>query len=345
MDLFETLKTLSEANGPSGNIAGVSAAAAELLRPLVDEVETDRFCSVLGIRRCGRENAPRVLLDAHLDEIGFMVTGYDEDFLRFRPVGGVDARMLPGRELTLMTRPERVGIVAVKPPHVLSQEEREHAIPLEELRIDVGLTQEEARSLIPIGATAVYREKCVRLHGSRVTGKAMDDRSCFVLLLRALELLQGEALDVDLYVLGSDQEETGGFGASAAAFRVRPDCAVAVDVTFGVQPDCGKGEAHPLGGGPAIGVGPNMARWMTARMRETARRENIPHTVEVMSGNTGTNGWEIQVAREGVATQVLSIPQRYMHTPIEVIDLEDVEQGARLLAAFLRNLGKEALGC
>lgn len=345
MDLFETLETLSNLPGPSGNIARVSAAAAELLRPLVDEVETDRLHNVLGVRRCGKENPPRVLLDAHLDEIGFMVTGHDEGFLRFRPVGGVDARMLPGRELTLMTEPERTGIVAVKPPHVLTQEEREHAIPLEDLRIDVGMTQEEAQRAFPIGTTAVYREKCVRLQGSRVTGKAMDDRACFVLLLRTLELLQGEPLDVDLYVLGSNLEETGGTGASAAAFRVDPDCAVAVDVTFGVQPDCGKNEAYPLGGGPVIGVGPNMARWMTTRMKEAARREHIPYSIEVMSGNTGTNGWDIQVAREGVATQVLSIPQRYMHTPMEVIDLNDIEQGARLLAAFLRELGKEALGC
>ena len=345
MDLFETLETLSNLPGPSGNLARVSAAAAELLRPLVDEVETDRMHNVLGVRRCGKENAPRVLLDAHLDEIGFMVTGHDEGFLRFRPVGGVDGRMLPGRELTLMTEPERVGIVAVKPPHVLTTEEREQAIPLEDLRIDVGMSQEEAQRVFPVGTTAVYREKCVRLQGSRVTGKALDDRVCFVMLLRTLELLKEDALDIDLYVLGSNLEETGGTGAAAAAFRVNPACAVAADVTFGVQPDCGKTEAQPLGGGPAIGVGPNMARWITARMKETARREGIPYSIEVMSGNTGTNGWDIQVAREGVATQVISIPQRYMHTPMEIIDLEDVEQGARLLAAFLRNLGKEALGC
>ena len=345
MELFDTLAALADLAGPSGRVQRVADAAQALLGPYVDEVRQDRMHNLMGIRRCGRENAPMVLLDAHLDEVGFIVTGHDEGFLRFTTLGGVDARVMPGRELTLMTPTEGFGVVAVKPPHVLTAEEREKAQTMDELRIDVGLTQEEAQRRYPVGTTAVYREKLKRLLGTRVAGKALDDRACFVLLLRTMDILKDETLDVDLCVLGSNNEEPGGEGATIAAFQINPACAVAVDVTFATQPGVGKDEAFPLGCGGIIGVGPNMARWMTARMEETAKRENLPYAREIMSGNTGTNGWDIQVAREGIATQVYSIPLRNMHTPVEVIDLEDIEQGAQLLAAFLRNIGKEALGC
>lgn len=345
MELYNTLSRLSGLAGPSGRIGTVADAAAQLLRPLVDEVSQDRLNSVMGIRRCGKENAPLVLLDAHLDEIGFIVTGHEDGFLCFRTLGGVDPRMLPGRELLLMTEPVGFGVVAAKPPHVLTAAEREQAIAISDLRIDVGLTQEEAQKTYPIGTTAVYREHCTPLQGSRVTGKAMDDRACFCVLLRTLELIQEDSLAADICVLGSNFEETGGDGAVAAAYHLAPACAVAVDVTFATQPDVNAKEGFPLGGGPAIGVGPNMARWMTQRMRDTAQQANIAYQLEIMSGNSGTNGWEIQISREGVATQVLSVPIRYMHTPMEVVDLQDIEQTAQLLAAFLRSLREEDLSC
>ncbi len=345
MDLLETLQRLSALSGPSGHIGAVSDAAEALLRPLVDEVHRDRLDNVYGLRRCGRENAPCVLLDAHLDEIGFLVTGHEDGFLRFRTVGGVDARMLPGRELTLMSDEPGFGVVAAKAPHVLSEQEREQALEIENLYIDVGMSQEEAMRAYPIGTPAVYREQCLPMQGSRVSGKAMDDRACFVVLLRTLELLAGEKLSFDVCVLGSNMEETGGDGATVGAFRVHPDCAVALDVTFATQPDVSKRKGFALGGGPAIGVGPNMASWMTERFKRAAAAKNIPVNLEVMSGRSGTNGEEIQISREGVATQVLSVPVRYMHTPMEEIDLNDMEQTAQLLAAFLLGLREEEPEC
>lgn len=345
MDLYTSLSRLCSAPGPSGHIGAVADVAEELLRPLVEEVRRDKLNNLLGLRRCGAPGAKLVLLDAHLDEIGFVVTGHEEGFLRFSTIGGVDPRMLPGREVSLMTPAAGFGVVAAKPPHVLAAGEQDKAISLEDLRIDVGLSQEEAQRVYPVGTTAVYREGCTRLQGERVTGKALDDRSCFCVLLRTLELLKDERLNVDLCVLGSNQEETDGNGALAAAYALDPFCAVAVDVTFATQPDVAKDKGFPLGGGPVIGVGPNMARWMTRRFEEVAKREEIDYSLEIMSGATGTNGWEIQIAREGIATQILSIPLRYMHTPMEVVDLRDIEQGARLLAAFLRTLGEEGEKC
>ena len=165
------------------------------------------------------------------------------------------------------------------------------------------------------------------------------------MLLRALELLREAALDVDLYVLGACREELNSAGATVGTYGIHPQMAVAVDVTFGQSVDTPKEKGFPLGKGPAIGVGPNLSRWMTERLMEKAERLGIPYQIEVMSGNTGTDAWEIQVSREGVATAMLSLPLKYMHTPLEVLHRDDVEQSARLLAAFIEHLGEEGPVC
>ena len=345
MELFDTLKRLADLPGPSGHIEAVAEEACRLLAPMVDEIHRDKLNNIYGVRRCGKAGANKVLLDAHLDEIGFIVTGHEGGFLRFSTIGGVDPRMLPSRELLLMGEEPGFGIVATKPPHVMTDEEYEQVSAIEDLRIDVGLSQEEACKRYPIGTTAVYRESLRRLQGSRVTGKALDDRACFTVLLRTLDILKDETLDVDLYILGSNQEETGGDGALVAAYHIAPDCAVAVDVTFATQADVPQTKAFALGSGAVIGVGPNMARWMTERFKTCAKNLDMPVNLEIMSGNSGTNGWDIQTAREGIATQVISVPLRYMHTPMEVMDLEDFERTAQLLAEFLRGLGKEVPEC
>ena len=172
--------------------------------------------------------------------------------------------------------------------------------------------------------------------------KSLDDRACFAALLRAAELLKEAALDVDLYILGSVCEETGGVGAQVGAQALAPDYCVAVDVTFGRTPDCSKEEALAMGGGPAVGIGPNCARWMVKRLLDKAAGLDMAVQKEVMEGNSGTNGWDMQVANEGVATALVSVPLKYMHTPVEVAELSDIENTARLLAAFAQGLGEEA---
>lgn len=344
MDILEVLERLCGQNSPSGFEGPVVNEAAALLRPYVDEIRVERLQSVLGIRRCGKEGAKKLLLDAHLDEIGFLIMGIEDGFLRFRALGGVDQRMLPARELTLLTDPPILGVVATKPPHLQKAGESDESIPLDELYLDIGMCQEEAERAVPIGTPGVYRAEVFPLGETQICGKALDDRSCFAILLRTLELLQNETLDVDLYVLGSSCEEVGGRGAKTAVYDIAPDFCVALDVTFGATPDepKSKGRVMELGAGPAIGVGPVMARWMSERLRAKAQASNIPCQLEVMAGSTGTNGDELQTAREGVATAVLSLPLKYMHSPVEVISREDLEQTARLLAAFIRDLGKEA---
>ena len=179
--------------------------------------------------------------------------------------------------------------------------------------------------------------------GSHFFGKSLDNRSCYLSLLRAMELTKDEALPVNVAVLGSVQEEQGGLGALTGAYAIHPDVALVADVTFGDSPDSPKG--FPLGSGAAIGYSPVLDRDDTRRLQQLAEREKILYVREVMSGSTGTNSMHTQIAGDGVPSVLLSLPLRYMHTPVEEIDLRDVEAVAQLIAAFLRSFGEEEWTC
>ena len=345
MNYEQTLSRLCAVSAPSGFEGPAAELAAGLLRPLVDEVYATWLGSVVGVRRCGAENAPRLLLDAHLDEIGFIVTGHEEGFLRFAPLGGVDPRMLPDREVVILANPPIHGVVACLPPHVQTAEDMDKSLPIKDLYIDVGLSREEAEKRIPIGTPAACRGGCTPLGEDLLCGKALDDRAGFAVLLDVLERLRGKELGVDLYVLGSTQEETHSSGAVTAAYEIAPQLCVAVDVTHGDSPDASKNGTFKLGGGPVIGVGPNCAPTLSKRLKELAEKMDMPVQIEVMSGSSGTNAWPIQISREGVATAVLSIPERYMHTPLEVVSKKDLEDTAKLLAAYVEDEQEEDESC
>lgn len=345
MEIRTTLEALAGTKGPSGFEQPVAKTAQALLAPYVDETYFDRLGSLVGVRRCGKENAPKLLLDAHLDEIGLMVTGIEEGFLRFTEIGGVDQRMLPDREVTVLCNEPLLGVIACLPPHVQTAKDHDKAVSMEDLYIDVGLSQAEAEARVPIGTPITYRCGCFALGDKRVCGKSMDDRACFTALLRCAELLQDETLDCDLYILGSSREEVNGAGAACAAEAIAPDACVAVDVTHGDSPDAPKEKTFPLGGGPVVGLGPNCVKRLSTMLREAAKARELPLQLEVMTGHTGTNAWGVQVRREGIATAVLSVPLRYMHTPVEVLDLDDLEATAQLLAEFVRRFGEEEPQC
>ena len=360
MDIIKSLTELSLAAGPSGregpsgkeetippdSVLACAKVQMEALKtsagePFFISVEPDRFGNLIGFRPCGRPDAKRVVLDAHLDEVGLVITGAKEGFLTFRAVGGVDPRMLPDREITLLTDPPTFGLVAVLPPHVQKPGDADKSIPVKDLCIDAGLTQAQAEALI--GTFAVPRGTVRKLQKGRISGKAMDDRAGFVTLLRTAELLRDVPLDADLYIMGSSREETNGGGALVGAFSLQPHCFVAVDVTHARTPDSPKEGTFPLGSGAIIGIGPNIARWMSDRFIAKAKELEIPWLPEVMAGNTGTNAWRVQTAREGIATAVLSLPLKYMHSPVETLDLNDLEKCAALLAVFVKDLAKEGV--
>ena len=337
MTIKETTRELCALSGPSGFEEAVARRAKELLEPLADEITADSMGNVLALRRCGRPGARQLLLDAHLDEVGFIVTEVTEGFLKFSALGGLDERTLPGREVRVLAPDGPLyGVVACLPPHVLTAEQKEQAVEIKNLFIDLGLSQAEAEKRVPIGTPGVFEGPMFDLQGDNFVSKALDDRICAAVVLQVLENLKGEELPCDLAVMFSAQEEVGLRGAAPGAFRLAPDWCIAVDVTHARTPDAPKGETFEAGKGCTVGVGPNANRAMTKAIMDAAKEQEIPYSVEVMPRSSGTNGWAIQITRQGVATAIVSVPVKYMHSPVEAASLADAEAAADLITAFIR---------
>jgi endoglucanase len=251
--------------------------------------------------------------------------------------------MLPGREVTILTEPPMFGVVSCLPPHVLTPEQMEKTIAVKDMYIDVGLSDEEAKKRIPIGTPAVYRDEPRELENHLLCGKALDDRSCFVALVQALDKLKGKSLNIDLFVAAGAQEEVFMRGAGPLAYTVAPDYCIVVDVTHAATPDSKGQITGKLGGGPVISIGPNSDRRFTQFIQDTARERNIPYQLEVHTRNSGTNAYPIQVSRGGVITAIMGIPLRYIHSPVECANLEDIEKTADLLAAVLETMPEEVI--
>ncbi len=336
----QELYNLCCADGVTGFESHAALEAQKLLDPVCDRTEIDRNGSLLGWLSCGKPHAKTVLLDAHLDQIGFMVTEVlDGGFLRFSQVGGVDPRMLQGSEVTVLTQPPLYGVISCTPSHLTDSADK--AIPMHEMLIDTGLR--DAKSVVRIGTPVVFGEDPCELADGQITGKCLDDRAGFYAILQAVRKLKDCDRKVDIVVCGSVHEETDSLGALAASFTVQPDFGIAVDVSHAKTPDSPSDEVFDFGGGALIGMGPNLHRGLTRQMMKIARANEIPYMLEVMEGNTGTNAWDMQVVRGGIAMTLLSIPLKYMHSPIETITMSDVDAVADLIAAFLQEFDGEVL--
>ena len=363
MNTEEYLKYLCEAKGPTGFEHPVAQAAAEAIRPFVDEVRVDTLASLIavkyaaprqeGCKAAGKvedTKRPAMLIAAHLDEVGLVVTGHEDGFLCVGPIGGLDQRVLPDRDLCILTDPPVFGVMSVQPPHVLKAEDMSKAIPMEELRVDVGMTQEEAVAAIPVGTPITFRTEGFALGQNRYCCKTLDDRACFAALIKAAELLQDKELPWDVYFVGSTGEERGEGGAPAAVFETGAKVCLAIDVTQASSPDANP-KIHSgiynyeLGGGPVISVGPNITKTIGNRLMKLAENGQIPFQTAARPGRTGTDAWHMHIVREGVASGLIGLPLRYMHSPTEVIDLGDLELCAKLVAAFAADPGATVLGC
>jgi len=337
MLLKEMIIDLCGLGAPSGFEGKASARIEELISPFTDEIKTDSMGNLIAVKKCGKVGARRLMLDAHMDEIGLIVTGIEKGFLRFSTIGGVDPRMLPAREIKVLTDPPIFGVIDIMPPHALSEEEMDKSIDAKKLFIDVGLSEEEAKLRVPLGTPAVFAAGVDELTESVICGKSLDDRACAAIIIKVMEALSEKDLNVDIYCLFSTQEEVGSRGAIVGTYGINPDCAIAIDVTFAATPDTKKGETMEMRKGAAIGVGPNMNRNITNALIATAKEKEIPYQLEVMGGSSGTDGWVIQVSREGVSTGVVSLPI----TPVELMDLSDAEAVIRLLTEFASKIGEE----
>lgn len=335
--ILENLHTLCGQTGVAGLESAAAETAAALLREFAPDAKADRFGNVTGRISCGIPGAPTCLLDAHIDEIGLIVTGIDErGFLKIARCGGMDRRLLAAQVVCVHTaKGDLPGVIGAKPPHLESPEDAKKVPEITEMFVDIGMTKEEAEAAVALGDRITIESGLVELLGGRVSGKALDDRAGVAAILEALRLLQGKPLPVDLAIQFSGREETGGQGAKIASFTLEPDWAVAVDVSFASQPGVPAEKCGKLGKGPMIGISPVLDREFSNTLKQLAKREGIPFQIEVMGGETGTNADDIGVSRAGVRSALLSIPQRNMHTPVEVVQLSDVEDTARLLAQFI----------
>ena len=344
MEVIPLLKQLTEADGIAGYEEPIRELVRQTWRPFVDEMREDKLGSLIALRRgTGSDPRPKLMLAAHMDEIGLMVTGLEKGFLRITRVSGTDRRVLLGLEVIVHGRRDLPGIVATRPPHVLPEAERKASVPWDKLFVDVGLPAEEVERLVTVGDLISIRRETVELKNRRVAGKAMDDRACVAAVTLALEQLAGVRHAWDVYAVATVQEETGLKGAMTSAYGVAPDLAVALDVTFGKHPGVPDVGAWPLGEGPTVGTGPNFHPGLVKRLKEVAEAHEIPYHVEPALDGGGTDAWAIQVTREGVPTALIAIPNRYMHQPVETVAAQDVERAGRLLAAFIGGLEADFL--
>ncbi|MBR6786033.1 MAG: M20/M25/M40 family metallo-hydrolase [Clostridia bacterium] len=337
-ELSAMLEALCSAKGVSGAENEAAAVASQMLEKYMP-VSVDALGSVTG-RKEGR--GAHILLDAHLDQIGLIVTAVDEiGFLKFAKCGGADRRVLAAAEVTVHGKEKLFGAVISTPPHLAKPEEASKALPFDEMAIDIGMTKEEAEKLVSPGARVTFNGGYLRLMGNRIRSPSVDDRAGVAAVLRCLEILEEKNVDCNLSVMFSSQEETGGSGAQTASFAAQPDEAIAVDVSFASAPGVSSEKYASLGKGTMIGFAPSLDYKMSKTLETIANRENIPYQPEVMGGKTGTNCDEIQVSGKGIKTALLSVPIRNMHTAVEVCDLEDIENTARLMAEYIAERSKE----
>ena len=341
----EHLKRLVETHAPSG----YEAPVADLLRAewaeLVDEFDSDRLGSLIGVKRGSGSAPPRrkIMLAAHMDEIALMARQIEDGFIYTHRVSGIDSRVMLAQTVLVHGAPPLPGVIATRPPHLQTAADRKRYPPIDELVVDVGLPAAEVEELVRIGDLITVDGPLLELKGRKVAAKAMDDRACIAVITTCLELLRGMRHSWDVYAAATVQEEVGLRGATTAANHIEPDCAIALDVGFAAQPGVSTG-AGKLGDGPQLGIGANFHPKMVERLKAVADYHDIKWQSDIMPGRSGTDAWAIQVSREGVPTALLSIPLRNMHSPVETLDLKDIERCGRLLAHFICALDEDFVG-
>lgn len=340
LDLKEHLRTLVEAHAPSGHEGPVREIIRQQWAGLTTRMEEDRLGSLIGIKQAAQPlaNPRKIMLAAHMDEIGLMVREVIDGFIAVHRISGVDNRVMLSQPVLVHGKRPLPGIVSSIPPHLLTEKTRGKYPGFDELLIDVGLPAEEVAELVHIGDLITPDVPMIELQGKRLAAKAMDDRACVAAVTACLDALQTLNHTWDVYATATVQEETGLYGAKTAAYHIKPDIAIALDVTFAPQPGVDEDATCEMGGGPAIGIGPNFHPKLVEKIREVAAQHEIKVQDDFIPGASGTDAWAIQVAVQGIPTALLGIPLRSMHSPVETIDLRDVERTGRLLAHFIASL-------
>jgi putative aminopeptidase FrvX len=339
-DLLPFLKQLISAPGLTGHEAAVRLPIEEAWRPLVDEMSASRLGSLHALRR-GLAPPPRpsLLLAAHMDAIGLMVSRIVDSFLHVVEVGGLDPRVLPGQMVTVHGRQDLPGML-IQPPADLLPETlgREDPVPLEYLLVDVGLRPAQVERLVRPGDLVSFAQPPIELSADFLAGHSLDNRASVAALTACLQELRNRQLAWDVWAVATVQEEETLGGALTSAFQLRPTLAVAVDVTFATGPGVPSSKAYPFGKGITLGWGPNFHPAFHNAFKDLAERLEIPYKLELMPRHSGTDAVGLQIAAEGIPTMVLGIPIRYMHTPVEMVPMKDILRAGRLMAEFAASL-------
>jgi len=340
-DILPFLKSLISASGVSGYEAPVAKLIEEKWRPLVDEVSTSRVGSLHGLKKgSGKGKRPSLMIAAHMDAIGMMVSKVTDGFLHIAKVGGIDVRVLPGAEVIVHagSGEELPAVIAMPSARLLPESAGEGALEIEYLLVDTGLTPRDVERKVKVGDLVSFANEPMDLAGDILSGHTLDNRSSVAALTVCLEELQNKRHVWDVWAVATAQEETSYLGAYTSAFDLRPDIAIAVDGTFAKGPGSNGWQTHAMGKGVGICMGPNMHPFLHRKLTELADKLEIPWFLDVTPAHSGTDAYPMQVIAEGIPTALVEFPIRYMHTTVESVSVKDIQRAGRLLAEFIASL-------
>ncbi|MGF1583516.1 MAG: M42 family metallopeptidase [Gemmataceae bacterium] len=342
---FQFFQQLLDTPSPSGYEQPIQNVVRSWAQPLADELRTDRHGNVIAVRN--PSGSPKIMLAGHCDQIGLMVEHIDEKgFLYVQPIGGWDMQILLGQHLTVWTKEGPVhGVLSRKAPHLLTQEERNKVPQFTDVWVDIGAKdREDAEKLVKHGDPVTVALRNHNLLNGMMSSPAMDDKVGVWTVMEALRLLHGRNLQAAVYCVSTVQEEIGLRGAATSAYGIHPTIGIAVDVTHATDTPGNDqkrlGEVK-VGDGPVVNRGPNINPKVLAHLEKTATDHELPIQVRGAPRATGTDANAIQLSRDGVATGLIGIPNRYMHSPVEVVSLQDLDQAAKLLAEFCATVTPE----
>lgn len=349
-DILPFLKSLISAAGVSGYESPVADLIKQKWTPLVDELIQSKLGSLHGLkagslkrslRPADKSPRPSVMIAAHMDAIGLMVSRIVDEFLYITYIGDADTRVLPGTPVIVHasgTGEELYGVIAMPPAGLLPEGKNSGVISIEYLVVDMGLTPKEAAKRVRIGDRVSFGTEPVEMSGGCVSGHTLDNRASVAALTICLEEIQSTSHAWDVWAVASVQEETVFAGAYTSAFQIRPTIAVAVDMTFGKGAGASGYQTFEIGKGVTLGIGPSIHPFLYKRFKEVAERMEIPVHDDLMPAASSTDADAMQLIAEGIPTMLVGIPQRYMHTPVEVVSIKDIQRAGRLLAEFIASL-------
>ncbi len=339
------LETLCTVPGMSAYESPIRETIQNYWAPLTDSIKTTPIGNLVAVKNgTGAETRPTILLAAHMDMIGLMVTQLVEGFLKVGPIGGIDNRVLPGSIVTVHTTSgDLSGVVASKPPHLQTAAERKEYLPLTDLYIDLGLPPADVEKAVKLGDLVSFAQTPSFLNDGTLVARSLDNRASVAAVTLCLDYLQNRTHAWDVVATATVQEEVGLVGAYAAGFAEKPDMAIVIDVTFGRQSGTSDWETFKLGAGPTLGWGANLHPKFYEKIEKVAADLEMTIHRDLLPRSSGTDAIGMQVSRDGIPTALISIPIKNMHTPIETVVLKDIERSARLMAEVIATLDETTL--